>query len=147
MIQICCFVLAERVDTFEALFRECEHLLYLQMVVLTTINLVMDSWICIYLPFIAIHYEAPKNSIFPQISFHFHAAHHGSDICDCIAAIDKREIRKYTLKCGKYIYKGEDLVTALEPLGGNFFSDWIVKGPDPIIRAKNEIQNQVISLF
>ena len=128
------------VDKFEALFRECEHLFVFTdggpHHYKSRHGILGFAYISHLLQSIM---RPRRTQSFPQISFHFHAAHHGSDICDCIAAIDKREIRKYTLKCGKYIYKGEDLVTALEPLGGNFFSDWIVKGPDPIIRAKNEI--------
>ena len=85
----------------------------------------------------------------PKFVFHFHASHHGSDICDCIAShdkvfplsffffsffsflfylfyfsfpFDKRAIKKYALKTHKWISDGDDLVEALGELKGNYFS-------------------------
>ena len=61
------------------------------------------------------------NSV-PQMAFHIYAANHGSDICDCVASIDKKAIRKYSLKHEeKQMTGGEDLVEALGDLNGEFF--------------------------
>ena len=34
------------------------------------------------------------NSV-PKMAFHIYAANHGSDICDCVASIDKKAMRNY----------------------------------------------------
>ena len=82
----------------------------------------------------------PRTNKFPQISFHFHASHHGSDICDCIAAIDKKAVKRYPLGNTKWVLNGQDFVDSVAPLSGNFYSDWITKESDASIKAKNSIK-------
>ena len=40
-----------------------------------------------------LHEVAQLSSYF----FHFHASHHGSDICDCVASIDKKAVQRHSI--------------------------------------------------
>ena len=64
----------------------------------------------------------------PRLAFHFHASYHGSDICDCVASLNKRAIKNFSLASHRGISNGEDLVEALGGLKGEFISTTLEGG-------------------
>ena len=62
---------------------------------------------------------------FLDVLFHFHVSYHGSDICDCITAIDKKFMKKVSVRSCKWINDGCGLVKALESFPSNFYFDHI----------------------
>ena len=68
---------------------------------------------------------------FPSVSFYFHAAYHGSDIYNCIAAIDKKMVKKYFIGNCKWISDGCGLVDVIKDLSSNFYSDHLDETPGP----------------
>ena len=79
------------------------------------------------------------SNLFPDVSFHFHASYHGSDICDCVASIDKKAIKRFSVGERKWIKDGHGFVEALGTLPSNFYSDDIENTVPPIMRCKKKL--------